>query len=165
MIDMRLGDGTGENFSLRNESPADANAPEFINDQFYNIVITWDATVVGQPELTVTIDGTPLTSAAFTSGGAIAEIGSGVRNAQFRFGGGDDFFPGEESFLIDDLMIYDTSSGSPVLVFEDNFESYTVGNSLDPDAATAGTGPIADAISVTDTPYRNNSFQAIVIEE
>ncbi len=165
LIRIRLGDDVGQNFSLTNEFLVDTNAPEFINDQFYNIVITWDATVTGQPELTVTIDGQALTSTPFPSGGDIAAIALGVQNVQFTFGSQSNVVPAEESFLVDNLMIYDTSSGSPVLVFEDDFESYTVGNSLDPDAATAFTGPITDAISVLDTPYVSNSFQATVANE
>ena len=64
--------------------------------------------------------------------------------------------------LVDNLKVYDTSSGTPVIVFEDDFESYTAGNSLDPDAATASAGPIAGAVSDENSPYRNNSFQVIV---
>ncbi len=52
-------------------------------------------------------------------------------------------------FIVDDFKVYSSDSGSEVEVFSDDFESYTVGNSLDPDAATAGTAPIAGAVSET----------------
>ncbi len=166
MIDMRLGDDPDENFSMRNEAPADANPPAFINDQIYTIEIEWDATGTTAPLLTVTIDGELLTAAPFASGGNLSDIVNGVRNLQFRFGGSSAITPDSEGMLVDNIKIFDTSSGAEILVFEDDFEDSTVGNSLDPDAddpTVAGYEP--GAVIEPGTPYRNNSFQAIVAEE
>ena len=56
--------------------------------------------------------------------------------------------------LVDELKVYDLSTGSEVIVFEDDFESYELGYSLDPDAT--------DVVAVANSPYKNNSFQATV---
>ena len=168
MIDMRINDTEGYEFTESGDSVnASANFPAFVNDQFVEMVITWDATGAGAPLITVTIDGQAVTAAAFpTEAGDLSTVQDGVRNVQFRLGGGSGLDDTGAGFFVDDLRIYDTSSGSPMLVFGDDFESYTVGNSLDPNADTASSGPIPDAIIAPDTPYRNNSFQvSVAVEE
>ena len=156
MIDMRINDANGYEFTESGDSVnATANFPAFVNDEFVAVDITWDATVTGAPLITVTIDGQPVTAAPFPSEGGATAIAEGVRTVQFRLGGGSSTDDTGAGFFVDNLRVYDTSSGAPVLVFEDDYESYNVGDSLDPDVMP----------TAMDTPYRNNSSEAVVGEE
>ena len=167
VIDMRINDSSGYSFTESGVTAnATANFPAFVNDELVDMVITWDAsnaTSAVAPIVTVSIDGQDVTATAFPSESQdLSAIEGGVSVVQFRLGGGADSDATGANFTVDDIMVYDTSSGSPLLVFEDDFESYTAGNSLDPNADTADNGPIADAIIAADSPYSNNSFQVTV---
>ena len=169
VIDMRINDSSGYSFTESGVTAnATANFPAFVNDELVDIVITWDASNANAtsdvaPIVTVSIDGQDVTATAFPSESQdLSAIEGGVSVVQFRLGGGADSDATGANFTVDDIMVYDTSSGSPLLVFEDDFESYTAGNSLDPNADTADNGPIADAIIAADSPYSNNSFQVTV---
>ena len=164
---MRVSDSNGYEFTESGDSVnAIASFPDFINDELVEVVIEWDATdatdITG-PLVSVTIDGQAVTDAEFASESQdLAAVQAGVRTIQFRLGGNSGLDATGAGMLVDNLKVYDTSSGTPEIVFEDDFESYTVGNSLDPDAATASNGPIAGAVVEANTPYRNNSFQVTV---
>ena len=164
LIDMRINDSNGYEFTESGDSVnAFADFPDFVNDELVEVVISWDATNAAGPTVLVTIDGQAVTSEAFLSESQDpSSIADGVRTVQFRLGGNSSFDDSGAGMLVDNLKVYDTSSGTPVIVFEDDFESYTAGNSLDPDAATANVAPILDAISDVSSPYRNNSFQVTV---
>ena len=82
---------------------------------------------------------------------------------QFRVGGSGDVTA--FGLIVDDFKVYSSDSGSEVEVFSDDFESYTVGNSLDPDAATNTNDPFAGAVSEDPTPYNSSSYDAFVGEE
>ena len=153
MIDMRINDSNGYEFTESGASVnAMANFPAFVNDEFVTVDITWDATVAGAPLITVTIDGQPVTAAPFPSEGGADAIADGVRTVQFRLGGGSGTDETGAGLFVDNLRVYDTSTGMPNLVFEDDYESYNVGDSLDPDVMP----------TAMDTPYRNNSSEAVV---
>jgi len=153
MIDMRLDDGNGYSFTESGDTVNSiANFPDFFNNEAVEVVITWDATVASGPVVFVTIDGQPVTDGAFVSESQdISAIQNGVKTVQFRLGGNSSLDASGAGMLVDNLKIYDTSSGVPVIVFEDDFESYPLGSSLNPDDASA-----------FNSPYKNNSFQATV---
>jgi hypothetical protein len=90
-------------------------------------------------------------------------VQNGVEVIHFRVGGTADITA--FGLLVDEFVVYSSDSGSEVEVFRDDFESYTVGNSLDPDADTASTAPIAGAIPDPTTPYDSSSFDVFVGEE
>ncbi|WP_394749957.1 PKD domain-containing protein [Spongiimicrobium salis] len=157
MIDFRIDDANGYEFTESGDNVTMPNFPAFMNDEFVMVDITWDASGAGAPLVSVTIDGQAVTAAPFESAGQDATaIADGVQTVQFRLGGNGDLDASGAGFFIDELRVYDTSSGMGVLVFEDNFEGYATGESLDPD----GVAPI-----VMNSPYANNSFQAVVTEE
>ncbi len=156
LIDIRIDDSNGYEFTESGASVnAIANFPSFVNNELVDVVISWDATNAASTLVSVTIDGQAVTDEAFLSESLnqIA-IANGVKTVQFRLGGNSSLDASGAGMLVDNLKIYDTSSGTDVIVFEDDFENYTVGYSLDPDSAIA--------IPVANTPYKNNSFQATV---
>ena len=164
LIDMRIDDSNGYEFT---ESGATvntyANFPAFTNNELVDVEISWDATPAEGTLVSITIDGQAITAEPFLSESLNpAAILDGVKTVQFRLGGNSSFDATGNGMLVDNLKIYDASSGTPVIVFEDDFEDYTLGYSLDPDAATAAVAPITDAISDPYSPYRNNSFQVTV---
>ncbi|MFA3792595.1 hypothetical protein AB6T38_15915 [Aliiglaciecola sp. SL4] len=113
--------------------------------------------------VTVTIDGQVAFEGEFSSPGAdLSAIKDGLQTVFFRIGGTSDVTA--FGLMVDDFTLYSSDSSTEVEVFSDDFESYTVGNSLDPNADTADTAPIADAIVEANTPYNSNSF-AVVVEE
>ena len=69
-----------------------------------------------------------------------------MRNFTFRFATNGDFVEDGSGLFVDDIRIYD---GSGSIVFEDDFESYDVGSSLDPDIESSSV-------------YRGNTFEATV---
>ena len=162
-------DISGDDFDLRDSSGSSGGGsePGFVEDQEFNIEIAWDASAATDmiaPLMTVTIDGQVAFSGAdFASPSAdLLSVAGGVETVQFRVGGTSDVTA--FGFIIDDFKLYSSDSGSEVEVFSDDFESYTVGNSLDPDADTNGTAPIAGAVPDPATPYDSNSFDVFVVE-
>ena len=144
ILDVRVGDSDGENFKLRNETPTDFSPPEFVNDQFYEIEITWDASSM----VTLSVDGVQTTPSSFASGGD-ERIDTGARYIAFKFGGNADTYTDTEGLYVDNIVIYDTSSGSDVEVFTEDFESYTVGDVLS---------------SASNSYFSSNTFQSNIVE-
>ncbi|MEP4890099.1 MAG: VCBS domain-containing protein [Aliiglaciecola sp.] len=161
-------DISGDDYDLRADgsSSGGGSTPGFSEGQDIDFEISWDATDASDtvaPLVTVTIDGQVAFEGQFSSPGAdLSAIKDGVQTVFFRIGGTSDVTA--FGLIVDDFALYSSDSGTEVEVFSDNFESYTVGNSLDPNADTADTAPIADAIVEADTPYNSNSFEAFVVE-
>jgi len=125
IVDIRLGEGEGENFSLRNESDA-TTAPEFTPDQIYTVVVTWDE----NERITVSIDGEQITAAPIPSGGD-ERILDGAEIIAFRFGTNDNIQDSaDEGFLVDNIRIYDNSGATPTLLYNEDFEGFPVGTDL-----------------------------------
>jgi hypothetical protein len=163
-------DISGDDYDLRasGSSNGGGSTAGFAEDQVIDFEIAWDASVannIDPPLLTVTIDGqVAFGGADFASPSAdLTSVSGGVATIQFRVGGTGDITA--FGFIVDDFVVYSSDSGSEVEVFRDDFESYTAGNSLDPNADTAGTAPIAGAIPDPATPYDSNSFDVFVVEE
>ena len=162
-------DISGDDFDLRDSSGSSGggSTPGFVEDQEFNIEIAWDASAATDtvaPLVTVTIDGqVAFGGADFASPSTdLLAVSGGVATVQFRVGGTSDVT--EYGLIVDDFNLYSSDSGSEVEVFSDDFESYTVGNSLDPNADTASTAPIAGAVPDPATPYDSNSFDVFVVE-
>jgi len=162
---VRLDFSDEDGFSLDNEDDSEANFPDFSPEQFYNVVIAWDATVPGIPEVNIMIDGNAI-SAPFNSAGTIDNIQNGFRTVQLLFGdrrGAN--LDGTEGLSVDNLRIYDSSTGTPVEVFNDDFSSrgYTPGYLLDT-TNTESRGFPNQGIVDPNSPYHQNSFDAVVSE-
>jgi hypothetical protein len=161
-------DISGDDFDLRDSSGSSGGGsePGFVEDQEFDIEIAWDASAASDtvaPLVTVTIDGQAAFGGQFSSKSTdLTTVQNGVETIQFRVGGTSDVTA--FGFIVDDFKLYSSDSGAEIEVFSDDFESYTVGNSLDPDAATAGTAPIVDAVSEPATPYSSDSFDVFVVE-
>ncbi len=162
IVGLRL-DTSSDDFEIRNQDMTVQSAIEderfpFVEGNWIDIELIWDASSASAsvaPLVTVIINGENVTGTPFSSFGAsLTDIENGVETLQFALAGGS--ATASSRLLIDNIRIYSSDSGSEVMIFEDDFESYTVGESLDPD----GPAPI-----VTDTPYRNNSWEAVVDDE
>ncbi|MDC2891188.1 hypothetical protein [Psychrosphaera algicola] len=114
--------------------------------------MTWDASSASDtvtPMLTVTINGTSVTTDAFSSASSSpSDVLGGVRYAIFKLGDNGSTIP-SAAYYIDDIKIYSDIAGTTV-AFEDDFESYNVGDSLDDDN--------------TASPYNSNTAEAVVAE-
>ncbi|MBO1256568.1 VCBS domain-containing protein [Alteromonas sp. 5E99-2] len=164
LVELRLETNSDE-FQLRNQDSITIDTP-FVEGTWYEIEMSWDATdslAAGSaggvsPLITVSIDGVPVTTDAFASASNadLSTIFEGLRTLQFRNAGGSAI--ADSRLLVDNIVLYSSDSGSEVEVFSDDFESYTVGESLDPNDDSGAT-------IAADTPYHNNSFQAVVVEE
>lgn len=148
LLDLRIRESS---YSLRNEGDVSISTPVNI-DQWTDIEITWDATNATDsvtPVLTITIDGVDVTGGAFSSGsGTPSTVQNGVQFIAFKLGDTSAVIP-TGSFLFDDFTIFSDLSGSTIQ-FEDDFESYSVGDSLGTDNA--------------DSPYHSATADTIVTE-
>ena len=156
LIDMRIDDSNGYEFTESGDTVnAFADFPDFETNELVDVEISWDATNAAGPLVSVIIDGQAVTDEAFLSESLDpTAISDGVKTVQFRLGGNSSLDATGAGMLVDNLKVYDTSSGTSVIVFEDDFEDYTVGYSLNPNDTTT--------IPVTNSPYNSNSFQATV---
>ena len=163
-------DISGDDYDLRasGSSSGGGSTAGFAEDQIIDFEIAWDASSASDtvaPLVTVTIDGqVAFGGANFASPSAsLSDVAGGVETIQFRVGGSGDVTA--FGLIVDDFKVYSSDSGSEVEVFSDDFESYTVGNSLDPDAATTTNDPFAGAVSEDPTPYNSSSYDVFVGEE
>ena len=117
-------------------------------DEFMDVIMTWEYPQGSDnPVIVISINGVtldPITTAAAAAGG--------VDSIAFRFGdNGKTALEETAIFSVDDIAIYSDITGD-TLVFEDDFESYSDGDSLDDDnvaspyndrtsEATVGTEP------------------------
>ena len=109
----------------------------FVEEQFYDVDIAWDMDAAEQ--LTVTIDGEVIGGGSFSTAAVVDSdftdldqwFADGVKAIQFRFGDNDRTIP-FGSFFVDNIAVYSDTAGT-VAVFEDDFEAYDEGESLDGD--------------------------------
>ncbi len=161
IVDLRF-ETNNDVFQIRDQDAINTSISDrpFVEGEWIEVEMTWDASSVSAsplvtPLVTVTIDGQAVTMNPFNSqsGASFSTFENGIETIQFRLAGGG--ATASSRFLVDELKVYSSDSGSEVMVFEDDFESYTLGESLDPDGPT----PVAG------TPYRNNSFEVVVAAE
>lgn len=151
LIDLRIQgnqtDSTGADvaprFFVRNTDsdayPGDLVTAPFVEEQFYDVEITWDLDVPEQ--LTVTIDGEVIGGGSFSTAAVVDSdftdldqwFAEGIKTIQFRFGDNDRTIP-FGSYYVDNIAVYSDVAGT-TSVFEDDFESYDEGETLDGDAS------------------------------
>ncbi|WP_299074893.1 VCBS domain-containing protein [uncultured Paraglaciecola sp.] len=154
LIDLRIqgsqtdseGNAIDPRFLVRNTDsdayPGDTITSPFIENQFYMVEITWDMDAAEQ--LTVAINGEVIGGGSFSTAAVVDSdftdlaqwFADGVRVIQFRFGDNDRTIP-FGSFYVDNIEVFSDTTGT-VSVFEDNFESYDVGETLDGDSSLYG---------------------------
>lgn len=144
ILDLRIRDSS---FGVRSPSDIDTSAASVLLDQFMNVVITWDypaGDLNALPLVTVEIDGNRFTTDGFTPDNSAT---GGVTHVAIRFGDNGGVRADTGKVTIDDLFIYSDTTGTSV-VFEDDFESYVDGASLDTD------NPVS--------PYNSSTSEAVV---
>ena len=107
----------------------------FVEEQFYTVEITWDLDAAEQ--LTLTVNGEVIGGGSFSTAAVVdpdfTDINQwfvdGVKAIQFRLGDNDRTIP-FGSFYVDDIAVYSDVAGT-TSVFEDDFESYAEGETLD----------------------------------
>ncbi|WP_339719176.1 VCBS domain-containing protein [uncultured Paraglaciecola sp.] len=147
LVDLRIqgnqteDDGTPiePRFFVRNTDsssyPGDMITAPFVEGQFFEVDITWDLDAVEQ--ITITIDGEVIGGGAFSTAAVVDSdfvnldqwFVEGIQYIQFRFGDNDRTIP-FGSFYVDNIALYSDTDGT-VKVFEDDFESYEIGETLD----------------------------------
>lgn len=119
--------------------PGDIITAPFVEEQFYDVEITWNLDEAEQ--ITISIDGEVIGGGSFSTAAVVDSdftdlnqwFADGVRTIQFRFGDNDRTIP-FGSYFVDNIAVYSDVEGT-VNVFEDDFESYAVGESLDGDGS------------------------------
>ena len=115
--------------------PGDMITAPFVEDQFYNVEISWDLDATEQ--ITVTIDGEVIGGGSFSTAAVVDSdftsldqwFVDGVKSIQFRFGDNDRTIP-FGSFYVDNIEVFSDTAGT-TSVFSDDFESYDVSDTLD----------------------------------
>ena len=145
IVDLRIQD---DNFALRGQDGIDV-AIAFEPNTWTDVEITWDASAATDlvpPTVTVSINGTSVTVDAFESASsALDKVKTGVKYVMFKLGDNSSTIP-DAKFFVDDVKVYTDGVADPV--FEDDFEGYTVGDSLDTDNVAS--------------PYHSNTAEAVV---
>ncbi|WAJ72328.1 VCBS domain-containing protein [Catenovulum adriaticum] len=148
LIELRMNEGT---YQIRNQDDIDV-AATFTGDEWVNVEFTWDASNASdtvQPIITASINGTPVTTDAFSAASTdLSLTKDGLQYLSFKIGDNDATVP--TAFYLDDIKIYSDIAGT-VIVYEDNFESYDV------DATLESTN---DA-----SPYHSNTNEVVVVEQ
>ena len=162
LIDLRIQgnqtDSAGNNiaprFFVRNTDseayPSGIVTADFVEDQFYDIEITWDLDQAEQ--LTLTVNGEVIGGGAFSTAAVVDSdftdldqwFADGIRAIQFRFGDNDRTIP-FGSFFVDNIAVYSDVAGT-TSVFADDFESYTEGETLDSDASAYGLAIYSEVV-------------------
>ncbi|WP_153915723.1 VCBS domain-containing protein [Shewanella sp. TC10] len=147
LIDLRIqGSQTGDDgtiidprFFVRNTDsdayPGDLITAPFVEDQFYDVEITWDLDATEQ--ITVTIDGEVIGGGSFSTAAVVDSdytgldqwFADGVKAIQFRFGDNDRTIP-FGSFYVDNIEVFSDTAGT-TSIFSDDFEVYDTGETLD----------------------------------
>ena len=146
LVDLRIGNGT---FTIRDQANI-AVVTTFIPGNWLNVEMTWDASNASAtvaPLMTISINGSAVTTTAFDSVSSDkAAVMDGVQTVVFKLSDTSSIVTG--AYLVDDLTLYSDLAGS-IVAFEDDFESYAVGDSLDTDNdASPYNGATAEAFVV-----------------
>ncbi|MGB5353306.1 MAG: VCBS domain-containing protein, partial [Woeseia sp.] len=157
IIDMRI---KSDEFQFRDQTFAVAPGVVPMPGTLQKVVITWTAPDVDTPPtVTVTVDGVNVVDGggSFTSGaGALG----GVERVQFRFGDNGNVSDLADTYTIERWEVFSDTAGT-TSVFADDFSSYTVGNSLDPNAVAIPPATVDPTIE-PGTPYNSSSNEVVV---
>ncbi|PMG28242.1 hypothetical protein BCU94_18105 [Shewanella sp. 10N.286.52.C2] len=147
LMDLRIqGTQTGDDgtiidprFFVRNTDsdayPGNLITAPFVEEQFYDVEITWDLDATEQ--ITVTIDGEVIGGGSFSTAAVVDSdytgldqwFADGVKAIQFRFGDNDRTIP-FGSFYVDNIEVFSDTAGT-TSIFSDDFEGYDAGETLD----------------------------------
>jgi hypothetical protein len=145
LVDLRIGNGT---FTIRDQDSITVSAT-FIPSEWVDIEMTWDTTNASAtvaPLVTISINGSAVTVAPFSSVSTdFSAVMDGVETIVFKLGDTSSVVTG--AYLVDDIKLYSDFAGT-VVAFEDDFEAYTVADSLDTDNP--------------DSPYNSSTAEAVV---
>ncbi|MFD2164812.1 VCBS domain-containing protein [Thalassotalea euphylliae] len=146
IVDLRI---QANKFVIRDKDDIEVTIP-FVPDVWTDVEMTWDASAASAsvaPLVTVTINGTSVTTEAFSSASSsLSDVMTGVRYAIFKLGDNSSTIPAA-AYFVDDVKLYSDMAGTAI-VFEDDFEGYAEGDSLDTDNAAS--------------PYNSNSAEVVV---
>ncbi len=149
ILDLRI---QADKFVIRDQDNIEVTIP-FIPDTWTEVEMTWDASAASDavaPLVTLTINGTSVTTEAFSSASSsLSDVMTGVRYAIFKLGDNGSTIP-NAAYFVDEVKVYSDIEGTAV-VFEDDFEAYNEGVSLDTDNA--------------DSPYHSNTAEAVVAKK
>ncbi|MGB5447946.1 MAG: VCBS domain-containing protein [Woeseiaceae bacterium] len=163
LVDLRI---QSDRFLVRNTDnaayPGGIIEAPFTPNEWYDIEILWDMSEPNQ--VTILINGEPLGGGAFASAVTIDSdcptvdtcIPEGVERVQWRFGDNGTVIP-FGSYFVDNILIYSDTAGTPPPVFQDDFESYFVGDPLSgtptyPDSVDAEVAVYDAGASAENTP-------------
>lgn len=147
MVDLRI---QADKYVIRDQDGIDVDIP-FVPGEWTDVEMTWDASAASDsvtPLVTITINGISVTTEPFLSASSIpTTVQGGVETLVFKLGDNGSTIP-HAAFHIDNVKVYSDKEGT-TLAFEDDFESYAVGASLDPEEDAA-------------SPYHNNTAEVVV---
>ncbi|WP_041524019.1 VCBS domain-containing protein [Gilvimarinus agarilyticus] len=150
IVDLRIQE---DKFAIRDKDDIEVTVP-FTPGEWTDVEMTWDTASASDtvpPMVTISINGTAVTTEAFDSASSsLAEVMNGVEYAIFKLGDNSSTIP-NAAYHVDEVKIFEDMDGTSV-AFEDDFEGYTVGDSLDPDVNA-------------DSVYHSNSAEVVVAEE
>lgn len=146
IVDLRI---QADKFVIRDKDDIEVTIP-FIPDVWTDVEMTWDASAASDsvaPLVTITINGTSVTTEAFSSASSsLSDVMAGVRYAIFKIGDNSSTIP-NAAYYIDDIKIY-SDLDATIVEFEDDFESYSQGDSLDTNNPAS--------------PYNSSTAEAVV---
>ncbi len=146
LVDLRIGNGT---YTIRNSDIVVSST--FTPGDWVDVEMTWDATSASAtvaPKVTLTINGTAVTSDAFDSESAdFSSVMDGVETVVFKLSDTSSIVTG--AYIVDDFVLYSDLAGTTE-AFADDFEGYSVDDSLDTDNASS--------------PYNSSTAEAVVAE-
>lgn len=150
IVDLRI---QSDQYEIRDQDSIDVEVP-YTPAAWNHVEITWDASAAdasNTPMLTITINGETVTTEPFASASSSpSEVMDGVQYMIFKLGDNSSTIPAA-AYYVDDVKVYSDQAGT-ALVFEEDFESYSVGDSLDPDENGASI-------------YHSNSAEVVVAQE
>jgi hypothetical protein len=145
VIDLRIQNGV---FEIRNNEDAILSEVTYTLGEWHDVEMTWDSSSTTEvTTLTLTIDGEmygPFLSATKEGPDLTTD---GVSTVIFKIG--DNGGVTDAAFLVDDFKLYSDMAGTTE-VFSDDFEGYTVGDSLDTDNS--------------ESPYNSSTAEAVVAD-
>ncbi|MCP8898077.1 VCBS domain-containing protein [Gilvimarinus xylanilyticus] len=131
IVDLRI---QADQYALRDQGDIDVGV-EYEPGVWNQVEMTWDASSADDtvtPTVTVTINGQPVTVEPFVSASSSpADVMDGVQYVIFKLGDNSSVLPAAQ-YRVDEIKVYSDLEGT-TLEYEDDFESYDVGISLDPD--------------------------------
>ncbi len=117
--------------------PGDTLIEDFNENQFYDIDITWD--LDASEQITVSLDGEIIFGGSFSTAAVVDSdyenldqwFADGIQTIQFRLGDNGTTIP-FGSYFIDNIEVFsDTAGTDTASVFSDDFETRTLGDTLD----------------------------------